>query len=72
MSLSLVTAAGPSPDYVQGNKDKASREENLLKPSSSTSHRRGRGAGVINDNDNDNDSDGDDCDDDKADQRSPD
>ena len=24
MSLSLVTAAGPSPDYVQGNKDKAS------------------------------------------------
>ena len=25
MSLSLVTAAGPSPDYVQGNKDKASR-----------------------------------------------
>ena len=71
MSLSLVTAAGPSPDYVQGNKDKASREENLLKPSSSTSQRRGRGgAGVINDNDND--SDGEDCDDDKADQRSPD
>ena len=25
MSLSLVTAAGPTPDYVQGNKDKASR-----------------------------------------------